>query len=133
MPLTLSEILSNEKVVVFSYGEDTITITYKPYAIRGKEREHIIKLAKRAELVRPKQPLARLVWHARRISKLKVYHLFLQTVLVRWDISENGKELSIAEGLERLPALFIERLYYSMAAEIVTVARETSAEPIKKK
>lgn len=133
MPLTLSEILSNEKVVVFSYGDDTITITYKPYAIRGAQRKRIVKLAKRAELIRPKQPLARLSWYARRVSKLRVYKLFLQTVLVSWDISDGERQLGIAEGLNRLPALFIERLYYSIAAEIITVAKETSAEQLKKK
>ena len=123
--LTINEILSNQKVVVFSYAEDTITITYKPYAMDSARLKRFGKLArwignkKLPKFIKPKP--------------IHLYRQFLQNVISDWDITADGKPVNVRDGLRQLPEAFIARLYVQMGQELVEVRQQTMSAEIKKK
>ena len=131
--LSLSEILNNQKEVVFSFGEDTISITYKPYAFDKADWKQFFNLAKRVDMQRPDKFIDRIVWSVRKYPRMKLFKRYLKKTIVDWDLTDGKEKLSIDEGLNSLPAYFIEQLYKELMAEVTISTRRTLNTELKKK
>lgn len=133
MPLSLDEILTNQRTVVLSFGGEDITVTYKPYELTRDSHAWFAAQEKRANLKEPEGVLSKLVWRIRKLPKIKFYKRVLYKLILSWDITENGQILGIQRGLALLPDNFIQKMYFTMINEVITVNRETLNEPLKKK
>ena len=131
--LSLSEILSNKKEVVFSFGEDTISIFYKPYALKGGDLNRLLVLSKRADLKKPEKLIDKIIWKIRKYPKTKLYKKFLEKIIISWDLTDGENEVGVKEGLDTLPVYFLHDLYWKMSNEIITATRQTIGAELKKK
>ena len=112
--LTINEILANEKKVVFSYAEDTISITYKPFVFKNKKEYRLM------------QWVIKHVKKQNKLSKsaiLMIQKRFLKIAVTEWDFTNEGEPLSVKKGLKVLPGFFINQLYWTMISEIIDATR----------
>jgi hypothetical protein len=133
MPLSLSDILENKAVVVFSYGEDTITIQYRPYMNDRRFYKQLVTLSKRATMPKPEGIFKRLWWTVWRISERRLCVWYLNHVIIDWDVTEDGKQVEISKALKELPDVFIKRLYFALVAEVNEALVGSLNTDIKKK
>ena len=133
MPLSLSNILDNKAVVVFSYGEDTITIQYRPYVNDRHFYKRLMQLAQRTALKKPDNVFKQAWWYLRRVSEKRLCYWYLKRVILSWDLTQDGEPLSVKRGLRALPFLFVRRLYFALAAEMNEAMRGSISEELKKK
>ena len=124
--LSINEILTNKKKVSFSYGEDTVTILYRPFVFKKKNEykwvQRVLGWVKSDTQNNLKKQLIR--WAQRYI---------LKKAIIEWDFTENGKPLSISRGLRIFPDFFLQQLYWSLVAEIVITSKQAMNEALKKK
>ena len=133
MPLSLANILENKAVVVFSYGEDTITIQYRPYINDRRFYRRLVQLAQRTALKKPDNIFKQAWWYLWRVSERRLCYWYLRRVIQSWDVTQEGKPLSVVKGLRALPFLFVRRLYFALNAELNEAMRGSIDEELKKK
>jgi hypothetical protein len=119
--LTISEIHNNQKKVSFSYGEDTVTILYRPFVAKMKWQykriQFIAKLVDKGKL------------KARRL------HLaFLKLAIIDMNYTLDGELVEIPRNRIRMfDDLFLHKLYKALTDEVIYSTRERISAELKKK